>query len=167
MTMKMNSLMLDRLSNLNDLIQLLILDENLRHLLDSQIIEVENCFFLEVLWKKSPAVSLSLFPDRTGFECFINHIHIEDYLDSSNSTNLTSDLQLTNGFKFATKLKEKLAEYRPEVRFRVIIASDDETCTVRFHKIRNNEHWLSDDLEEYQEEAICVMDTDDLTLPKN
>jgi len=160
--MKMNFRMRARLAHteVSDLIQSLELSESLRNLLVSQIVEFEGCIFLEPLLKLSPNATLSLFPDRTGFECFVNHIHVEDYLDQNDGTNPTSNLQLASCIRFAMKLKERLGEYQSKGRFRVIITSDDETCTVRFHKIRENETWLSEDLEQYREEAVGVIETD-------
>lgn len=160
--MKTNFRMRARLADteVSDLIQSLQLSESLRNLLVSQIVEFEGCFFLEPLLKLSPNATLLHFPDRTGFECFVNHIHVEDYLDRNGGTDPTSNLQLASGIRFARELKEKLDEYRSQGRFRIIVTSDDETCIVRFHKVRENETWLSEDLEQYREEAVCVMETD-------
>lgn len=115
-------------------------------------------FFLEEFWITSAHAS-SPFPDQTGLECFINHFHLEDYIGSCSSFDLLSDLYLAHGWLFATHLKERLAAFRPETCFRIIVAATDGTCTVRFHALREGEHWLSDNLERYREEAVGFLDT--------
>jgi hypothetical protein len=157
--MKSNAKMQKRLENLHDFMHSLALDDTLCRLLTSPLLEVDGCFFLEEFWIKSPHASSSSFPDQTGLECFINHLHIEDYIDSRDALNRLSDLYLAHGFLFATHLKEKLAASRPERCFRIIIAAADGTCTVRFHALREGERWLSDNLEGYREEAVGFIDT--------
>lgn len=161
MSKNMNRKMVDRLEKLNDFIQSHSLEEKLRRLINTPILEVDGCFFFEDLWKGYPGASLSQFPDRTGLECFVNHVHIEDYVERT-STSLTVDLLFTQGWQFATSLKERLAAYQPEVGFRVIFSAGEGTypsCTVRFHLIRKHENWLSEDLEGYREESVGFMDT--------
>ena len=41
----------------------------------------------------------------------------------------------------------------------MIVSFSDESCTVRFHKIRESESWICDDLEQYSLEAVCVFET--------
>jgi hypothetical protein len=161
MRIQMNGRLRDRLAKLNNFVQSHPLEEELRHVIDSPILEVDGCFFFEELWKGSSGVSLSHFSDQTGLECFVNHLHMEEYVEST-STTLTFNLLLAQGWQCATHLAERLVAYRPEVGFRIIIGAGEgtwPTCTVRFHLIRDDENWLSDDLEEYREEAVGFMDT--------
>lgn len=163
MNENMNRKMADRLEQRHDFIQSHPLEEKLRHLIDAPLLEIDGCFFFEEEWKRSRA-SLSQFPDRTGLECFVNHVHMEDFVKRTKRTSahLIVDLLFAQGWQCATHLKERLAAYRPEVGFRIIITADEGTypsCTVRFHLIRKHENWLANDLEGYREEAVGFLDT--------
>jgi len=95
------------------------------------------------------------FPDLTGYECFVNHIHIEDYLGDAERG---SNSLLEQGLAFANKIVEELSSLYLGKPFKVIVATNESGCSVRFHMIRNGENWLSDDLDEYGQEAILVLD---------
>src|SRR5262249_229298 len=110
-----------------------------------------------VLLKTQEDVAKSIkpdnFPDLTGYECFVNHVHIEDYLSDAE---LGSNALLNQGVLFANKIVEELSSSFPGKQFKVIVATNESGCTVRFHLIRSGENWLSDDLENYGQEAILV-----------
>jgi hypothetical protein len=80
--------------------------------------------------------------DETGYECFINHLR-------------TNSLQ--EALELAKRLDHALTE-RFTASFAVIVAFDGQQATVRFHKLRAGQAWLSDDIEAY-EEAIAVLDS--------
>jgi hypothetical protein len=80
--------------------------------------------------------------DETGYECFINHLH-------------TKSLQ--EALELAKRLDKALTE-RFAASFSVIVAFDGQEATVRFHKLRAGQAWLSDNIEGY-EEAIAVLDS--------
>src|SRR5215203_7516130 len=65
------------------------------------------------------------FPDLTGFECFVNHIHIEDQLDRplSNETAL-----LRQGIAFALETKTRLFSKFPRKHFKLIVVSTMDGC---------------------------------------
>jgi hypothetical protein len=94
--------------------------------------------------------------DPTEFECSVNHIHVGDYVRETASI---TDL-LWQGFLYAKQLTEDLGCIFPEKQFAVILAFDEFSefpdCTVRFHQIREENSWLTDDLELYKDEAILV-----------
>jgi len=78
--------------------------------------------------------------DETGYECFINHLHIKG---------------LQEALEFAQRLHSNLNE-RCKSGFAVIVAFDGSEATVRFHKIRPGQVWLSEDLQGC-EEGIAVL----------
>jgi hypothetical protein len=96
------------------------------------------------------------FPDLTGYECFVNHVHIEDYLRGAE---LGSNALLKQGILFAYKIIEEFSSSFPDKSFKVIVAINESGCALRFHLIRSGENWLSDDLEIYVQEAILVLET--------
>ena len=117
----------------------------------------EGCVLLKEQWTRNRHhVKIPDFPDRTGFECFINHVHLPF---KGTKEALTPCLQ------YAAALQEALIPFITEARqFRVIVSlSEDDAfpkyaCTVRFHQIRTGENWVADDLEGYKSEAILVFD---------
>ena len=100
--------------------------------------------------------SVSLGP--TGIECFVNHVHIDDYVPADDALCLFS-----TGWQMGLDLKERL----PRDKGYVIILSlspadyDDGlwVCSLRFHTLRAAEAWLHEDLESYVHEGIirCVV----------
>ena len=82
--------------------------------------------------------------DDTGYECFINHLHVKS---------------LAEALAFAQQLKSALTARFTE-GFVVIVSFDGREATVRFHKNRVGQTWLSSNLEGYAEEGIAVLDLD-------
>ena len=103
--------------------------------------EEKECVLLAAEARAS-AVARDTSQDETGYECFINHLHIES---------------LAEALEFARRLNSALAE-RFSDGFVVIVSSDGREATVTFHKNRVGQTWLNDDLEGYVEEGIAVLD---------
>jgi hypothetical protein len=82
--------------------------------------------------------------DDTGYECFINHLHVEGSAEA---------------LEFARRLKGALAERFTEP-FLIIVSFDGHEAAVRFHKYRHVQMWLNNNLEAYVEEGIAVLDLD-------
>jgi hypothetical protein len=142
--------------DLNKLVDSIGLNQQLLQLLQPGFIEINGAVLLKTLEKLGRNAKLESFPDITGYECFVNHIHIEDYLDDSG---VSSNELLKKGHKFAQALLEKLSTTFPNKPFKVIMAHNDSDCSVRFHMVRDGENWLSDDLEGYDQEAILIIET--------
>ena len=88
------------------------------------------------------------FPDRTGYECFVNHIHLQ--FDGSRES-------LLSCLKYAVALQRQLARLPIHRRFQVIVALSEQGCTVRFHEVRPSENWVAEDLEGYSHEAVLLL----------
>jgi hypothetical protein len=135
------------------------LPQKLLALVNEGFIEQEDCIFLARLRKASEVQRLD-FPDRTGYECFVNHVHIEDYLENGGLPPLEL---LGRGMAFAGELAARLRQLRGTKHFRIIVASDGgASCTVRFHTIRHEEEWIGKNLSGFKEEAIAVVETQEL-----
>jgi hypothetical protein len=106
-----------------------------------------GCVFLKREFKRS-RVSQKHFPDKTGYECFVNHVHL-DYTGTRRSA--------MTCLAYGTKLGIGLTKFAPRQRFQILASFSTDSisgCTVRFHLIRPGENWASDDLEAYKQEAI-------------
>ena len=57
------------------------LPQKLLMVLNGGFVEEDQCVFLSSLKKRTPVKRID-FPDCTGYECFVNHIHVEDYLEN-------------------------------------------------------------------------------------
>lgn len=117
---------------------------------------IEGAILLKTQEKVAKSVKPDNFPDLTGYECFVNHVHIEDYLSGAKPG---SDALLEQGLAFANKIVEELSSLFPEKQFKAIVTANKSGCSVRFHLIRRGENWLSDDLDKYVQEAILVLET--------
>jgi hypothetical protein len=115
----------------------------------------EDCVLLKNQWEPNKHVKIADCFDKTGFECFINHVHLP--FDGTNET-------LIPCLEYAATLQEALSPLTQDRQFRVIVSlsEDDEfhksACTVRFHQIRPGKISISEDLEGFKSEAILVFD---------
>ena len=131
------------------------LPQKLLALLAGGFVEEEQCVFLSVL-KRETAVKRLDFADRTGYECFVNRIHIEDYLENGGLPPLE---MLGRGIALARELKAQLSRLHGAKHFRIIVAFHRPSCTVRFHTVRPDEEWVDKDANGHRAEAIAVFDT--------
>jgi len=106
-------------------------------------VEKEGCVLLASKAHNS-GVARDAAQDDTGYECFINHLHVKN---------------LAEALEFARRLKRALAERFTHV-FVVIVSFDGRDATVRFHKLRAGQAWLDKNLEGYLQEGIAVLDSD-------
>lgn len=113
-------------------------------------IEEGQCFILQHMASREKNVSISNFPDLTGYECFINCLHIDDYVGQD---------YLFWSLKFMDVVLNSWRAMNKEHKLRAIVSTDDLGAVIRFHVLRENENWLSDDLESYKEEAVLFMDS--------
>ena len=104
--------------------------------------------FLEEQFAGAKNVSTKDFPDRTGFESFVNHVHFSFCGDRSS---------LLHALGYAMAVQIALQLYDPKRKFLVILSISDNKSTVRFHEVRPNESWLADNLEDYKDEAILTL----------
>jgi hypothetical protein len=121
----------------------------LTHMIDEGFKFYDDCILMSTLFPKKLKFDASLYHDKTGFECFVNHIHINDYADED---------YLEIGLAFLLSLGSKLQREFSKRKFRLILSENNDGCTVRFHCLRNGERWTSEDLDQYKEEGIFIID---------
>ena len=126
---------------------------------DTPELEVfEDCVLLKNEFARNRHVKIPELPDKTGFECFINHVHLPF---RSTKKSLVSCLS------HAVAIETALTPLAQNRQFRVIVgisendSSPEFSCTIRFHQIRSGEEWVADDLEGYESEAVLVFDVPD------
>lgn len=118
--------------------------------------DVDGCVFFRELFRHHNVTecALATFQDRTGLECYVNKIHLEDFLEEGTTLDGPSLARL------AVRCSRLLASHPrkkfPGRPFRIIVSVDGRVCTLRFHKIRPGELWLQD--LHLVEEALLVVD---------
>ena len=128
------------------------LDPRLAAILADGFLELGDCVVLAHEAGSVAAAPIDSYPDATGFEAFINHMHLEDELELP----AADPTVLAQAGRYATELADRLERAFPGETFVLIIGLGD-SCTVRFHKLRSGESWIADDLEGYENEAVMVV----------
>ena len=114
----------------------------LSSILTAGFVEEKGCVLL-ASEKRDSESDRTATQDETGYECFVNHVHVES---------------LGEALEFARRLKKALTSLFPG-DFVVIVSFDGRVATVRFHRLRAGQTWLNENLEEYREEGIAVLDS--------
>jgi len=112
------------------------------------LVTVQGCVLFADQAEGCRHISLGDFPDRTGFECSVNHFHVP--YDSTPAALLQLIVR-------TAAIRRALAEYAPDRSFLVIVSIAERECTISFHECRPGEAWLADDLEGYKDEAVAVI----------
>lgn len=120
---------------------------------DIEIVELGGVFVLG-RFARRPHLSLADFRDVTGLECSANKLPMAGMVDPRLAATAPL-LLLTAGLMTAQAVSVQLARF--EQLFNVIVSYDGETCSVRFHRVRAGERWLAEDLEDYDDEGVLVV----------
>uniref|UniRef100_UPI0039F0797F hypothetical protein n=1 Tax=Bordetella sputigena TaxID=1416810 RepID=UPI0039F0797F len=128
---------------------------SLRNIADEGFNVKDECYFLAALLRKADSVTRSRFFDSTGYECFVNSLHIEDYDDKAP---LAQAIQFIS-YVFAMW---RTAEYA--VPLVAVVNVDEGRVIVKFHAKRSTEQWLSGNLEAYGDPTMSVQSLEDLAV---
>lgn len=116
----------------------------------------DNHTFLVSLSKIDTNVSADDFPDKTGYECFINSVYIDDYVESD---------YLAFAFLFLKELFNEWDKFGSNEVLRAIISFDEFGALIKFHIARKGESWISEELESYEESILVTDSLTGLTTP--
>jgi hypothetical protein len=128
----------------------------LDRIVNDGIVAVDGCYLLRTEAEQNTHANMSGFSDRTGYECFINHIHIDDYV---------SDDLVNQSIRYASKVLHKWNEQKFEGDLVSVVVLnknlDSDGATVRFyHKRENEPSWLSDDLDGTDDAILEILSSD-------
>ena len=87
--------------------------------------------------------------DKTGYECFINSVHVDDYVQCD---------YVAYACLFAEALLSTWRHSGARDIAQAIISSDEFGAVVKFHVARSGESWVNEELEKY-EQALLVADS--------
>jgi hypothetical protein len=127
------------------------LARELRVILDGGLVYRDGCLLLESQSAMAEPYNSERFHDETGYESFVNHVHLEDFLPSAGACYL-----LAQALAFADALSVAKADAGISEPLEFILAGDDDGMNVRFHVYREGQRWLADDLDEYEEAVAAI-----------
>jgi len=141
------------------------LEPTLNQIIDRGFEIRDNCYFLTALFPKNTNVTRTSFHDCTGYECFINKIHIEDYDDKS---------PISQAIQFIFHVFMAWRKFNQILILTSIISIskydidgsnvDRLAVVVKFHIKRPTEQWLAEDIEGYEEPIMVIESSEDLTM---
>ena len=114
--------------------------------------------FLASLAKLDTNITATDFPDKTGHECFVNSIHVEDYVDSN---------YLSYACSFVNECFDIWRLEGRKDHLNAIISMDEFSTVVKLHVVRDGESWLSENLDEYSEAILLVDSSESWALKAN
>ena len=118
-------------------------------IVDSGFVSEGGAWFIASLRGRGSNASQASFSTPTEFECFVNHLHLDDFSEQN---------LLGNALYCDAALRQRLAEKLGKDVLRSIISMDETGGVFRCHVIRTGERWNADDLDSYKEEAVLVID---------
>lgn len=121
---------------------------------DLELVQKGDCVLLRRVSRRRLAGAAAL-PHFTSIECAANKLSMNDMVDPRLSRGVPLVL-LMGGLLLAERFARQLSFFPG--RYNVIVSYDGEACAVRFHKVRGGERWLADDLEDYAEEGVLVIE---------
>jgi hypothetical protein len=106
----------------------------------------EGCVFLDILYEGRGNATASHFPDETGYECYINHIHLD-----AHTTNC--GLLAAIALMYAIDHKWRESDFGGNALQHIISADQEapDECVYRCHVIRPNQTWLATNLDTYSQ----------------
>jgi hypothetical protein len=111
-----------------------------------------DALLLRAFARRSPGATIAALGDVIGLEAYVNHVHLDDYLDPAT----TRDATLRHAFSYAARgLQSAWRNHR--VACTAVVSSGDRATgvIVRFHSAGSGPAWLVDDLEAYASEGIA------------
>lgn len=133
------------------------LSDELKSVAEEGFVASDGCFLLARLLQAQVNVKFGDFPDRTGYECYINSVHIDDYAKVD---------FLGGGIGLLWALFQWWeCNFQSDLVLNAIMSSDDMGAIIKFHVLRENESWVSNNLEKY-EDAILVIDSREIPAMK-
>jgi hypothetical protein len=145
-----------RAQRLDDELDAVILEPKLRAIVDAPLVRKPKGLVLEPLAAYSTGPEA--FQDRTGYEAFVNKIHVDDFIDAAGTAPEQLGALVRQGVKAALELSRRLEAEGP---FRILLSLDPESpsATLRFFERREGEAWVAEDPDAFQLEEVLMIDT--------
>lgn len=122
----------------------------LRELLSEGFIIHKGCYFLKSLYKHQSHINESDFTDSTGYECFINSIHFDDYVDND---------VFEQALLFSNNLINEWNTQNNGIILKLILSETDFGFNLKFHLYREGEDWINENDIDKFEEALIIFNS--------
>jgi len=142
---KFNDKMKQKLANTT--LHSLHLPAGLMEIIEQGFIEKEDSILSKKLSEANSTLSSYDFEDSTAYECFVNSLHIDDYVE---------ELFLEYSIAFSNNLLNKWDSKKTNTKINVIITLDDLGGVVKFYLTRKGKSWLEDDLTQYTQPLLIT-----------
>jgi hypothetical protein len=129
------------------------LDPALRAMVDARFNNKDGCYFLAALVSAAKSVTKENFHDRTGYECFVNSIHVEDYDNND---------PLSQAIQFVEEIFNVWRESTSNMTLLAIVSADEFSVVVKFHVKRPAERWLSENIGNYTDPVMLFESSEDV-----
>lgn len=138
-------------------IEKITLPYELNEVVEHGFVELFGCFLSKKLIGYCGPIKPDIFEDEIALECFVNSIHVEDYV---------SEKYFQYSIVFCNSIIKKWNENHTGY-LNVIISLDDETLlpTIKFHLKRKGTSWLDEDNLGSSIQAVLVT-TDEINKSK-
>jgi len=142
---------------LDEVLSAITLNPELRALVHAPLVRQAGTLLLEPLSLTTPEPEC--FPDVTGYEAFTNKIHVDNFIDERASPRQQVGELIRQGTRAALDPSRRL---EAEGRFRVLLSLqlDMQAMTLRLFERRDAEPWGTDNPDDYEHEAVLMIDTD-------
>lgn len=148
---------------LDDALPGVVLQPKLREIVEAPLVFRLGGVFLKPLLESTPGRPDQLMKvtlDITGYEAYVNKMHIEDFITTpGNAKQERLRVLLTQGARAAIDLSKRLAR---EGKFRVLMGLDSNSLavTLRFYSLREGVSWGPDDPDEIPRAELLMIDTE-------
>ncbi|WP_230413192.1 hypothetical protein [Paraburkholderia antibiotica] len=126
---------------------------SLKSIADAGFVKKDECYLLDSFARKSTNAKRADFQDCTGYECFVNSLHVEDY---------ENEEPLAQGILLVDEVFCVWRASNPTLHLTATISADELTVVARFHVKRCGEQWLSDDIEGYIDPVMSIDSTEEI-----
>jgi hypothetical protein len=124
------------------------LNSELLKIAASNFIEINDCWFLNSLLNKQLHIKSSEFIDKTGYECFVNSLHIDDFVKKN---------FLSQAILFIGEIIENWVNLNNHKSLEIILSETDFGISIKFHLVRENEEWIAiNDVEKFTEGIMII-----------
>jgi hypothetical protein len=127
---------------------------SLKTIADGGFVHHEGCRVLRGLSVTTNATR-STFGDCTGYECFVNSLHVEDY---------DAEQPLAQAILFVTQIFHVWNASEPDTCLTAIVSADEFSVVAKFHVKRTGERWLSENIEGYEDPVLSIDSDEDIAL---
>lgn len=129
-------------------IKTMSLSSELNEIITQGFVELEGCFLSKKLFSYYKSSSPDVFEDEIAFECFVNSMHMEDYVNENHF-----EYSIIFGNHIIRRWNQ---QYDKKLNF--IISLDDESLlpTIKFHLKRDGAYWISEDGLEESIQAVLI-----------